>query len=200
MTMGEGGACAYAETDTAVRYLAGKLSEAEAEAFEEHLFSCDPCSDETRLGLEIRAATSARSQASADPAPWRVPWRPLAIAAALSVAFLGAWMAQRAKPPAAEDVTRGGDVRALAVAAHAGAEGIELSWTPIPHADVYRVEISTGDGGLLLKRDVPDTSASIRDAAVRTSRTVFVRVTALDGLRQEMATSSQIPVVPFHKD
>jgi hypothetical protein len=199
MTMGEGGECAYSETDTAVRYLAGRLSESEADAFEEHLFTCDACSRETRLGLEIRAA-SAPSGGSAEPASWRLPRRPLAIAAALSVAFLGAWMAQRAKSPAAESVTRGEHVPTLAVTAHASAEGVELSWTPIPHADVYRVEISTGEGKLLLKRDVPGTSASVGDAAVRTGRPAFVRVTALDGLRQEMATSPQTPIVAFRKD
>jgi anti-sigma factor RsiW len=36
------------------RYLAGKLSEAEAEAFEAHYLNCSPCQRELRLAVAIR--------------------------------------------------------------------------------------------------------------------------------------------------
>lgn len=198
MTMSEAGECSYAATDSAVRYIAGRLSGSEAEAFEQHLFTCDRCFNEARLGLEIRAAASPRSRGLTEQASRRVLWRPLAIAAALSVVFLGAWQLQRSKGPAVDGVTRGKDARVLAVQARSGADGVEVSWTPVPRADVYRVEVSTGEGRLLLKRDVPGASVSVgkADLLAAAGGGLYVRVTALDGLRQEIAASSQVPIVP----
>lgn len=203
MTMGEAGECSYAATDSAVRYVAGRLSGSEAEAFEEHLFTCDRCLNEARLGLEIRAAASPQSRGLTEQASRRVLWRPLAIAAAFAAALLGGWHLQRSKGPAADGVTRGEDVRALAVQAHSGADGVEVSWTPVSRADVYRVEVSTGEGRLLLKRDVPGTSVSVgkADLVAAAGGALYVRVTALDGLRQEIAASSPVSIVPaFDKD
>ena len=203
MTMGEAGECSYAASDSAVRYVAGKLSESEAEAFEDHLFTCDRCLSEARLGLEIKAAASPRSGGLVEKASRRVLWRPLAIAATLAAVFFGAWQLQRPRSPAADGVTRGEDARALAVTAHAGAESVEVAWTPVPRADVYRVEVSTGEGRLLLKRDVPATSISLgkADLLAAAGGTLYVRVTALDDLRQEIATSLQLPIVPaFRRD
>ena len=202
MTMGEAGECSYAASDSAVRYVAGKLSGSEADSFEEHLFSCDRCLSEARLGLDIKAAAPPQAGGSAGPASRRIFWRPLAIAAALAVGLLGAWQLQRPRGPVADGVTRGEAVRALAVTARPSADGVEVSWTAVPRADIYRVEISTGDGGLLLKRDVPETSVSVRkaDLAVATGGALFVHVTALDGVRQEIAASSPVSIVPFRKD
>jgi hypothetical protein len=198
MTMGEAGECSYAASDSVVRYVAGSLSGSEVEAFEEHLFGCDRCVSEVRLGLEIKAAASPHGGRLAEPASRRVLWRPLAIAAALAAAFLGTWQLQHARGPAADGVTRGEDVRAIAVTTHPSADRVEVSWTPVPRADIYRVEVSTGEGSLLLKRDVPGTSVSIgkADLAAGAGGALYVRLTALDGLRQEIAASSQIPIVP----
>ena len=197
MTMGEAGECSYAATDSAVHYVAGRLSESGAEAFEEHLFTCDRCSNEVRLGLEIKAASS-RSGGLAGPTSRGALWRPLAVAAALAVVLLGAWQLQRSKGPAVDGVTRGGDARALAVQARSGADGVEVSWTPVPRADVYRVEVSSREGALLLKREVPGTSLSMRrdDLAAAAGGALYVRVTALDSLRQEIAASSPVSIGP----
>jgi Putative zinc-finger len=197
MTMDEEGGCAYSGTDGAVRYLAGTLSESEVDAFEEHLFACDRCLSEARLGLEIKAAASSPSRGLAGRAS-RPVWQPVAIAAALAAALLGAWQLQHAKVLAVDGVTRGEDVRALAVKAHPEADGVEVSWTSVPRADVYRVELSTGEGALLLKRDVSGTSVSIgkADLLAAARGPLYVRVTAFDGLRQEIISSSQVPIVP----
>ena len=198
MTMDEAGGCAYGESEGPARYLAGTLSESETDAFEEHFFACDRCLSEVRLGLEIKAVASSGTRASAAPASRRIPWRPLAIAAALAVTFLGAWQLQRSRVPAVDGVTRGEDARELAVQARSRADGVDVSWTPVPRADVYRVEISTGEGKLVLKRDVPGTSVPVGKAELGAAAgdTLYVRVTALDGLRQEIAASSPIPIVP----
>lgn len=50
--------CPIADTDTDVRYLAGSLTDAEAEAFEEHYFGCDTCWKAVQRGAEIRSALS----------------------------------------------------------------------------------------------------------------------------------------------
>lgn len=197
MTMGEAGECSYAARDSAVHYVAGRLPGSGAEAFEEHLFTCDRCSNEVRLGLEIKAASS-RSGGQAGPTSRGALWRPLAVAAALAVVLLGAWQLQRSKGPAVDGVTRGEGARALAVQARPGADGIEVSWTPVPRADVYRVEISSGEGALLLKREVPDSSLRVRrdDLGAAAGGALYVRVTALDGLRQEIASSSPVSIDP----
>ena len=44
------------ERDVAVLYLAGKLPEDEAEAFEAHYFECERCWEEVQRGSELRAA------------------------------------------------------------------------------------------------------------------------------------------------
>jgi hypothetical protein len=203
MTMGEADECSYAATDSAVRYVARSLSASQEEAFEEHLFTCDRCFNEARLGLEIKAAASPRSGGLAGPALRRVLWRPLAIAAALAAVLLGAWQLQRSNGPAVDGVTRGGGARALAVQARSGADAVEVSWTPVPRADVYRVEVSSGEGALLLKREVPGTSLSMRrdDLAAAAGGALYVRVTALDSLRQEIAASSPVSIgPPFRRD
>ncbi len=198
MTMGEAGECSYAATDSAVHYVAGRLSESAAEAFEEHLFTCDRCSDEVRLGLEIKAAASSRSHGSAGPAVRGALWRPLAVAAALAVAVLGAWQLQRSKGLASGGVTRGEDARVLAVQAHSDAAGVDVSWAPVARADVYRVEVSSADGALLLKREGPESSLRVRrdDLAASADSAVYVRVTALDSLRQEIASSPPVSINP----
>ena len=44
------------ETDLVALYLAGKLSESEAEGFEAHYLGCETCASTLRLAGEIRAA------------------------------------------------------------------------------------------------------------------------------------------------
>ena len=195
MTMAEAGECPYAATDTAVLYLARSLSESRLEAFEEHLFSCERCLNETRVGLEIRAAAQ-RSSGLAGPGLRRVAWRPLAIAAALAAVLIGAWQFQRSKGPAADAVTRGDEARALAVRARSVMDGLELSWRPVPRADVYRVEISSSEGTLLLKREVPGATLSVRrdELAASAGGALYVRVSALDSLRQEIVSSSPVSI------
>ncbi len=201
MTMGEVGACVYVGTDGVVRYVARKLSKAESDSFEEHLFACDRCLSEVRVGLEIKAAASPEPGGSAEQTSRRLPWRPLAIAAALAVTFLGAWQLQRSRVPAVDGITRGEATRALAVHARARVDGVEVSWSSVPRADVYRVEISTGEGKLLLKRDVAGTSVAFGRAELGAvaGDTLYVRVTALDGLRQEVAASSPVPIAPVSR-
>jgi hypothetical protein len=77
------------------RYLLGELSDAQADAFEEHYFDCAECTDDLRAGMQLlsggRMLTGAAPAAA--PAPVvqiadrrRWVWLPAALAAALALA------------------------------------------------------------------------------------------------------------------
>lgn len=89
-------------------YLAGQLSAEDEAAFEEHLFVCPDCLRQAEVGEELRRGLAevqaADTESPPSPAPLAFPrpappssvWRPLAIAAMLVLAPLGAllWRAQ----------------------------------------------------------------------------------------------------------
>src|SRR5687768_12760419 len=101
------------EEDLDARYLAGTLSDEEAEAFEEHYFACDRCWSNVQLGRDIRAASDRRTA----PAPAlevqhggpvrtravsRSRWMPVAIAAAMALVAVGLWQRTDGLPPIAD--------------------------------------------------------------------------------------------------
>lgn len=55
----------------AERYLLGELNAAEREAYEEHLFSCDACFEQVRVGTEF--VTHLRNIGTEDPQPPLLP-------------------------------------------------------------------------------------------------------------------------------
>jgi CHAT domain-containing protein len=101
--------CQYVEEHELVTsYLAGRLSEDEAEAFEKHYFGCEKCWAEVRAGNEIRAALKGHAGgATVRRGPW-TNWKLLAIAAAVGVVVFGGLLFVRNRD--------GSDIRMLAAA------------------------------------------------------------------------------------
>src|SRR5262245_35228068 len=89
----EGTDCARAEQgDVLVRYIGGRLGEAEAQAFEAHYFGCEGCWAEVHAAAEIRDAKGLDVFAAAPSARLRTGrdlWTLLAAAAAVAVMVLG---------------------------------------------------------------------------------------------------------------
>ena len=201
------------EEDLDARYLAGTLSEEEAEAFEEHYFGCERCWTAVRTGLDVRAASTATmgepqvatprptvERGTAPPAR-RIPrgrWLPLAIAASIVVVAVGLW--QRDGGPG---VTAGGDgLRGPAdsIRAVASVRGriLMLSWPVTANADRYRVRLQRSDATVVLERIAGDTVLAVsRDSlrSVADGERVYWEVQALDALRRTIARSRLVPTV-----
>ena len=199
------------EEDLDARYLAGTLSEEEAEAFEEHYFGCDRCWTAVQTGLDVRAASAATA---VDP-PVQTPaltverggqppraslarrrWFPLAIAASVAVIALAVWQSGNRSPiMPIGDGLRGPADSIHAVASIRG-QTLVVSWTPKASADLYGVRLQKGDATVVLERMVNDTSLGVpRDSlsGVAGGERVYWEVRALDALRRTIARSRLIP-------
>ena len=201
------------EEDLDARYLAGTLSEEEAEAFEEHYFGCERCWTAVQTGLDVRAASTATTvdpqvathrptveRGTARPAR-RIPrrqWLPLAIAASIVVVAVGLW--QRDGGPG---VAPGGDgLRGPAdsIRAVASVRGriLMVSWPVTLNADRYRVRLQRSDATVVLERIAGDTVLTVsRDSlrAVADGERLYWEVQALDALRRTIARSRLVPTV-----
>ena len=99
--------CAFVEEqDVVSRYVGRKLSPEEAEAFEEHYFSCERCWAEVQAATELRAALEEKATGLPETSglapqssrviqgPWRT-WAPLAAAAAIAFAIGAGFLISR---------------------------------------------------------------------------------------------------------
>ena len=95
----------FAAESVIERYAAGRLSESETQAFEEHLLVCDRCQDELTLAVAVREALPA-GEADDEPAvPRRLPWRGAGIGLALAAAAVATLLilpGERVSGPIAE--------------------------------------------------------------------------------------------------
>ena len=197
------------EEDLDARYLAGALSEEEAEAFEEHYFGCDRCWSAVQLGLDVRAANRAGAEPNADVGPLTVArgagdrpsltrrrWWPLALAASVAVLTVGLWQwGDRSTVAPTGDGLRGPADSIHAVASVRG-RTLVLAWQGTPSADRYGVRLQKSDATVVVERIVSDTSFAIpRDslAGVNDRERVFWEVRALDALRRTIARSRLVP-------
>jgi len=203
--------CPYGDdSDVDARYLAGTLSPAESEAFEEHYFSCDRCFAAVQRGNEIRSALSLpASTDTIESPPIVIPlvhprrrfsaWQPALVAAAAVILVLGVRQLNapnRSAPtlPAVpgSDAPRGA-APALTVASHATSAVLVAAWSPPSAARSYRVRLLGPDGSLLFEREIADTSIMLsRDLLRGGTSPVYWEVQALDALRSVVAVS---PVV-----
>jgi hypothetical protein len=190
------------ELDVDVRYLAGRLDEAEAAAFEEHVFGCERCWALVRGGVAVRAAGESASAAAVAPAPgsggtgpaprWAGGWRPLALAAGLAAVAFGVWRVSTGGGPEGADVLRGAG-SALPVAAELTATGWRVSWPAVTDAGSYRVRIYSEDGMLRLEREVTDTVLAGSSADLGGPGPFLADVEALDAVRGAAARSGLTP-------
>ena len=202
--------CPYAESDIEARYVAGKLSSEESEAFEEHYFSCDRCFAAVQRANEIRAALSASPgglTVGAEPTTILIvrprrrfsAWQPALAAAAVVVVALGVrrmnpsrQLTQAPIPAAASDAPRG-SAPTFTLTSHATTAVLVAAWSPPLAAQTYRVRLLATDGSLLFERETADTSIMLSRDLLRGAKSpVYWEVQALDALRSVVATS---PVV-----
>lgn len=198
--------CEYSgRDDMGTRYVAGRLSQQEAEAFEAHWFACDACWRRVQRALELKAAFAgdAGAQApSAEVAAARSPdarnWWPMAASVAAAALLLGTW-----QMTSDNDVPNGVAMRgpgdSLQVSTRAESGKLAASWPPVPEADVYRVRVFSGNGTLLLERETRGNELEIRGASLAKldpGQAVYWSVDALDELRRSVARSELVEAIP----
>src|SRR4029079_17316346 len=185
--------CPIADADTEVRYLAGSMSPAEAEAFEEHYFGCDICWRAVQRGAEIRDAFLQPILPASKAIYVRRSrtWWPLMVAAAVMI--VAVWRFPRSVDsgnpspnvtPGAEPVR--GNSGSATISAAATENALTASWPRSADASSYRVRLLAEDGQLLFDREVTDTSIVVPLDSVtrlRPKGAIYWQVEGLSDLR-----------------
>ncbi len=178
-------------------YVAGRLGEDEAAAFEAHYFGCDRCWALVKGGAGVRAALAGT--AAQAPAIRRRSWvRPLATAAALAIVVFGTWRLVDPTESDAPDAIRG-PADSIAVATGSAAGRWTAAWPSVAEPGSYQVRLFTADGRLILTRDMSDTTLSLPAdslTGVAGGGTLFLEVQRLDMLRRPVARSPLIALRP----
>lgn len=190
------------EADLDLRYLTGKLSDQEADAFEYHLATCERCWALVEQGANVGAARLPAAPAACAvrtvPRPYR-RWAVMALAACLAVVAVGLWQLDPRTPA---DELRG-DTDTLLVRLAPVTSALRVTWSPVAEASRYRVRLHRPDGGLLLERETGDTSFAFPgDSLHLDSREadLFWRVEALSPTGAVLARSGLVPqplLLPF---
>lgn len=183
------------ERDLAVLYLAGKLPEEEALAFEKHFFGCEDCWQDVQRGSELRAALGKPAVAPTVRAirPART-LLPLAAAAVIAFAAFGVWqLTRRTSVEPTTPVLRGvSEVFNLEV--ESGRQGgIDVSWPPHPNAATYEIEVSASNGASVWRTEIREPRVNIGPAvlpAPSTGEAYWIQVEALDAMGQVVAMSA----------
>ena len=178
--------CPY-ENELEIRslYLAGKLPDKDAEAFEAHYFICERCAEAVEMGAKLRMALE-NVPVHAAPASARAArtWLPLAAAAAIALVAAGIWTARRPAELADRTVLRGGLTRDFAVRVETRPNGsTEASWLAPPGATAYVVRVVRPDGFEIWKTETREPHAAIPLSELTSAGPVeklLVEVEALD--------------------
>jgi hypothetical protein len=184
------------EQDLEAAYLAGRLAEPAAEAFEAHLFACDRCWDLVQTARAVAGASSHR-RAAVGRRRWRLGvLAPLAAAAGIATVLLVRWpLAGGTGGPDSGALRGGGD--ALPVTAAVRGRQMTAAWPRVAGAEVYQLRLYAPDGGVLLQSETLDTlTVLVLDSSPLVGQvgTVYWQVQALDPLRQPLARSALTPV------
>ena len=196
--------CAQVDAqDLDARYLAGTLSDPEAEAFEAHYFGCDRCWELVHGGAEVRGALTgpgARRRPARGGLTPRIRsstarWMGLAAALAGVTVGLSLWRQFRPHP---EPAVRGGS-RWLPLTAEVRGDSLLAVWPSAPGAASYRLRLFTREGALLVEREVTDTTLALSSSVLPDPahpERFFAQVQAEDRLRQPLARSTLQAVTP----
>lgn len=182
--------CEQVERDELdLKYLHRRLRPEQAEPFEEHYFGCDRCWELVRMGQEVLATRPDPASRST----WS--WGLLATAALMGALGVGLWRFFPRTEPIAPDSLRAGpapgalNVRSLLVGT-----GASAIWDIVPGAASYRVRLFTKDGGLVVEREIPDTSFAVARDALLSPEPHYWQVQALDRIGGELTRSGLIEV------
>ena len=192
------------EIDLAALYLAGRLSEGEAEAFEAHYLTCERCAAGLRQAGEIRAAMGrpvlvpAPGQAERSGGSWREVGTLLAAAATVAAFFFGMRQVAEREPLVRDGVLRSASADAVELSITPETGGaVVLAWPAHPRAHSYRIEIVRSDGVPVLKSETEDRRVvlAVGDLPERPDNVpLLARVEALDALGQVIAASEPRPL------
>lgn len=182
------------QKDLVPLYLAGKLTESEAEAFEAHYLGCPKCREDVRAGAALRELYGRPAVAAAGvPRPPRRTWLPLAAAAAIAFVAVGVWQWSRRAEDSGSATVRGTNAPSLVVKiANTPERDTAVSWTPLPDATTYQVQVFGSDGARVSTTDVNEPQLSFRAGVLPTpvpGQFLAVEVRALDALGRVAATS-----------
>ena len=177
--MSESLECLYADDDDFLRkYAAGKVTESEAETFEEHLFECDRCRMELEQAMAIRAAMQEPARASL--LQWRFPSvASVAAAAAVIIVVLGLWQIRSRDHEVLQPI-RGTPLGGLAAGARVAGGSLNVTWQAIPTAHEYAVQLFTADGTPLQSMRTSNSRASLPLGSLPSGAPVYWRVQAID--------------------
>jgi hypothetical protein len=178
-------------------YLSGRLSAAEAEAFEAKMFADDALAAEVEQALEIRAALQ-KPGASQPVAAHRGNWRSRshmrpawALAASIAVAGIGLfWF--RAQSPSTP-VFRGVE-QTMGLQVEVAGGKLDARWAAVPGAHEYELQIFEADGQLTdsVPSDGTRLVLELREGASH----AYAEVVALDNLGQTMLRSQRVRLSP----
>jgi hypothetical protein len=155
------------------RYVAGRLSEPEVEAFESHYLTCTRCQNELRMAAairdvlpEVREATQA---ADLSPAPLTGPWLRRhagvgAVAAAIAAVLAGVLLVQpgfRESLPHREPVPETADVPRVEAPVGEVRTVAEFRWAPVASADLYRLTVYDMAGDVVWEVDTRETHVEL---------------------------------------
>ena len=178
-------------------YIAGRLSAAEAEAFEAQMFADDALAAEVERALEIRAAMQVPAAASdmvsrRGSARLRPAW---ALAAGVAALALGLTWVRWQTPP--EPVFRGAE-QVMGLEAEFIDNKLEAHWAPVAAADKYELRILADDGRLMLtlESETPTAEITLPATGIAGDPTppAFVEVVALDEFGQTLMRSQRVPL------
>lgn len=198
--------CAEVEKrDLVALYLAGGLSDTDADAFEAHFMGCERCSAELDDAGAIRSAfgkpvLEPPAEGSLGRASGRDLWTLLAAAAA--VAMIGLGLRQMARMPSPETsetpVLRGETADSLDLSVTPGSDGdVLLEWPAHPKAQTYRVDVLRTDGIRVLRSETPDNRIELSSGALPPTPlgvSFLVRIEAFGPLGNLVARSDAIPL------
>jgi len=176
-------------------YLAGRLSEPDAERFEEHVMGCSACAAELGRGADLRRAFGARLFTQPEHVPARTGfdfWTLAAAAAAVAVMAVGiAQVSGRVGHAPQPEVVRGGVARAFDFTAAAAGNGeVVVTWRRVPGASTYRIEIIRSDGEPVLTSETTDDRVEINVGALPprpSGASLLARVEGRNALGQVIA-------------
>ncbi|MDP3716357.1 MAG: hypothetical protein Q8T13_01155 [Acidobacteriota bacterium] len=164
------------------RLVLNEVGAAERATLFEHITGCASCARVWRGLLELRreAETEGLIPAAVAPVPiWRSPIVALAVAATL-VVVIGGVVLNRQTSDDSTTLRSGTTVGVEELSAVAGAGGTPtLSWSPVPAATSYRLDVFSEDGQLVWTRDVTAPPLSWPDDVPRSAGLYRWRVEAL---------------------